>query len=268
MNKKYDKLVFHSKHNGEFDWGQNRTELFERFYDADEIIDSDVAESEFEMIIKEDPEFIDAYNSLGWLEIDSKNYGNALKFFSHAFKVGYELIPKNFKGEINWGIIDNRPFLRSLRGLGVTFLFINEFEKALFYFEKNLSYNPSDNQGIRSLAIHCYIALGEFNKVLKLGKSFPDDAMAETEYGKVLANYKLAKYEEAEKALEDALKWHPLIAKELISKKHKVVMPTVKGTINFGGTDEAYEYWRMMGQYWTGEELSKFLKNGLEKYLK
>ena len=269
ITSKYDKLKFnYSKYEGEFDWGENRFELFERFYDADEILEKDIAESEFKMIIKDDPEFIDAYNSLGWLEIESKNFGNALKHFGNAFRIGHTLIPKNFNGKVIWGVIDNRPFLRSLQGLGVSYLFINEFEKALLYFEKNLKYNPNDNQGIRSLAIHCYVALGEFNKVLKLCKSFPDDSMAETEFGKVLAYYKLSKYEDAEKALKDALKWHPLVAKELISNKHKEVKSNIKGAITLGGEDEAYEYWKMMGQYWTGEELKQFIKTVLEKYSK
>jgi len=267
ITTKYDKLKFnYSKNEGEFDWGENRYELFERFYDADEILEKDIAESEFKMIIKDDPEFIDAYNSLGWLEIELKNFGNALKYFGNAFRIGNILIPKSFNGEIIWGVIDNRPFLRSLQGLGVSLFFINEFEKALFYFKKTLKYNSNDNQGIRSLAIHCYVALGEFKKILKLCKSFPDDSMPETEFGKVLAYYKLSKYKDAEKTLEDALKWHPLVAKELISNKHKEVKSKLKGTITFGGEDEAYEYWKMMGQYWTGEELKQFLKSGLEKY--
>jgi tetratricopeptide (TPR) repeat protein len=266
---KYDKLKFNcSKAEGEFEWGKNRYELFQRFYDADEILEKDIAESEFKMIIKDDPEFIDAYNSLGWLEIDVKNFGNSLKHFSNAFRIGNTLIPKNFDGKIIWGVIDNRPFLRSLQGLGVTYIFINEFEKALFYLEKNLKYNPNDNQGIRSLAIHCYIALGEFNKVLKLCKSFPDDALAETQFGMVLANYKLAKYKEAEESLKDTLKWHPLVAEELISKKHKEVKSEFRATITLGGEDEAYEYWKMMGQFWTGRELKQFIKTGLEKYSK
>lgn len=264
---KYDKLKFnHSSSEGAFDWGKNRFELFERFYDADEIFDKEIAESEFKMIIEGDPEFIDAYNSLGWLAMEDFNYGIAQSYFQKAFKIGNSLIPKSFKGEIIWGIIDNRPFLRAMHGLGLSYLYINEFEHALKYFKKNLEYNSNDNQGIRALAIHCYIALGEFKNVLKINGLFPGDAMVDTMYGKVYALYNLQKTKEAEQALEEALKYLPLVAKELSSKNHKPVYNNYPGTITMGGQDEAYDYWKRLGQYWTNPQLKEFLKNGLVKF--
>lgn len=266
---KYDKLKFiHSDLEGKFEWGRNRFTLFERFYDADEIIDQEIAESELKMIIREDPEFIDAYNSLGWLEIDSFNYGLALIYFKKAFKIGNSLIPKTFNGKIIWGIIDNRPFLRAIQGLGLSFLFINESKKALKYFEKNLKYNPNDNQGIRALAIHCYIALGDYNNILKICRSFPDDLMPDTMYGKVFALFYSEKINEAEKALQKALHYFPLAAKELISKKHNPVFGNIPGTLTVGGQDEAYDYWKRVGRFWTNPKLKEFLKIGLDNSTK
>lgn len=265
---KYDKLKFHySSTVGEFDWGKNRSEVFERFYDADEILDKEVAESEFKMIIREDPEFIDAYNSLGWFAMEEFNYGIAQSYFQKAFKIGNSLIPKGFNGEIIWGIIDNRPFLRAMHGLGLSYLSINDFKQALRYFKKNLEYNSNDNQGIRALAIHCYIALGVFNNILKINRSFPDDAMADTMYGKVFALYNLQKTKEAEEALSEALRYLPLVAKELVSNNHKLPQTIHLGTITVGGHDEAYDYWERLGQYWTNPLLKEFLENGIVKFM-
>jgi tetratricopeptide (TPR) repeat protein len=263
---KYEKLKFtYSKLEGAFDWGENRYELFERFYEADEILDKEVAESEFKMITKEDPEFIDAYNSLGWLEMDSFNYGSALYYFEKAYKIGNSLIPKTFNGEIIWGIIDNRPFLKTMQGLGLSFLLINEYEKALKYFKKNLEYNSNDNQGIRALAIHCYMALGDFKNILKICSSFPDDTMSETIYGKVYALYNLEKLEEAEIVLKEALHYLPLVAKELISNKHKPPINKITSGIVVGSKEEAFEYWERFGQFWTSPRLKSFLNNVIEK---
>ena len=263
---KYDKLNFHhSPSEGEFDWGNNRSEIFERFYDAVELLDKDVAESEFIMIIEDDPEFIDAYNSLGWIAVEEFNYGIALYYFQKALKIGTSLIPKGFKGEIDWGIIDNRPFLRAIEGVGLSYLSINRFEQALKYFEKTLEYNSHDNQGMRAEAIHCYIALGEFKSILKINRLFPDDEMPDTMYGKVYALYHLQKIQEAEKALVEALQFIPLVAKELSSQKHKPPLKDHSGFIAIGGQYEAYDYWRRLGQYWTNPQLKEFLKNGLMK---
>ncbi len=262
--KKYNKLKFHhTQLGGIFDWGTNRSELFQRLYDADEILDYEVAENELSMLIKEDKEFIDAYNSLGWLHMQQYNYGIAQSYFYEAFNIGDSLIPKEFKGEIIWGDIDNRPFLRSIHGLGLSFLQIGEFIESKKYFEKNLEYNQNDNQGIRALLIQNYIALGEFKKILDVCKLFPDDVMADTLYGKVLALFYLNKHKEAERALEVAVKYLPLVSKELVSKNHKPIYNDQPGVNSVGGADEAYEYWERVGQYWTNPQVKEFLKMGL-----
>ena len=63
----------------------------------------DVNLDTFEEIIEEDPEFIPAYNRLGWLESDNYNYGNALSYFMKSYKIGNKLIPTKFNGQIHWG---------------------------------------------------------------------------------------------------------------------------------------------------------------------
>jgi tetratricopeptide (TPR) repeat protein len=264
---KYDKLKFiNTPMGGEFDWGDNRAELFDRFYDAEESPDREIAESEFKMIIREDPEFIDAYNSLGWMALEESNDDEAQTYFQKAFKIGNSLIPKDFKGEIPWGIIANRPFLRALQSLGLSYLVINKLQKALDYFEKNLKYNPNDNQGIRTLAIHCYMALGECKKILHINRSFPNDTMPETMYGKVFALFNLQKNEEAEEALKEALQHLPLVAKELIAKNHEPPLNFSAWTVTFGSQDEAYDYWQRLGKYWTSPMIKKFLENGIAKF--
>jgi tetratricopeptide (TPR) repeat protein len=263
--KKHDLLKFHfSNSEGEFDWGKSRHEIFNKFYNTDEL-NSKRAEDKLKIILKEDPEFIDAYNSLGWLEMNICNYGNAMILFEKAFKIGNSLIPKSFKGKIIWGITENRPFLRALQGLGLSLLFTNEFEKALKYFQKTLKYNPNDNQGIRALMIHCYMALGDFKNMLKICSSFPEDTMADTLYGKVFALYHLERINDAKEALHEAQQYLPLVSKELISNKHKPAFNKIPGTLTCGGKDEAYDYWKRVGQFWTNPKLKFFLTNFSKK---
>lgn len=264
-------LVFQAQeYNGElegiFVWGQSRNHLFDKFYSADEFREQEVAKRELKTILIEDPQFIDAYNSLGWWEIDVHNYGNAKRLFEMAFNIGNELIPKNYSGRILWGFTENRPFLRAMHGLGISHLYIQEFDKATKLFDKILNYNPNDNQGSRALTIHCKLALGQFNSIIEICKQYPNDTMADTVYGQFIAYYRLGDHKKARFALKNAVKLLPLVAKELIKKKHKEVKGRIPGTITSGGEDEAYEYWKRVGQYWTDPNLIEFLREGIEKY--
>ncbi len=264
--RKYPNLKFICDNKeGVFDWGEERDVLWERLYHAEDIDDIEEYILELRSIIEEDPEFIAAYNGLGGLEISLNNYGNALLIFETAYKIAKKYIPRDFKGRIPWGFIDNRPFLRTLNGLGHVYLFIREWRKASLIFEKILKYNPDDNQGIRSLAIHSYIAQGKFKNVLKICRNYPNDILPDVPYGKVLAYYRLDKLEKAKKALEEAIEISPNVAKELIKSRHK--KPLDDGSITLGGEEEAYYYWKQLGEYWTDVKLKKLIKETLEEKL-
>ena len=263
---KHPKLKFHhSPTNGRFDWGDTRGNLFERFFDAEELEDIETAMNEYSAITSEDPDFIDAYNSMALIESESMNYGFAIVTYRRAYDIGNKLIPDNFKGEILWADTDNRPFLRSVMGVGLTFLALNEFDAALNYFSQCLTYNPNDNQGARAHVIQCYIALGEFQSILDMCICFPEDTLCEIMYGKVLAFYKLGYLKEADIALKEAIKEHPLVAKELVAPTHKPVHPEIPGRVIMGSKEEAYDYWKRLGQYWTDPQLKLFIKSSITK---
>lgn len=81
---------------------------------------------------------------IGCWELSLRNYSNAFHYFMKAYKIGDKLIPKNYNGRIIWGILNNRPFLRSMHGLGLTYLFMQEWDKSSTIFKKILGYNPND----------------------------------------------------------------------------------------------------------------------------
>ena len=264
---KYPKLKFEihdfdGEVTGAFEWGNSRSAIFDRYYNAQELSDPNEAAFEFEGIIKDDPEFIHAHSSLGFLELDYYNNGNALHYFKKGYQLGNKLIPKNFRGQIIWAMMENRPFLRVMQGLGLSYLFMRKWKKAAQIFEKMLKYNPNDNQGIRALSIECYLAMGKYDKILKINKQFPQDILPDTLYGAVLANYRLDKIKEAEEALKLAIEFSPNVANELIKKSHKKIQLTRSVTV--GGEDEAYGYWERIGLYWTDPKILKFIKNGLK----
>lgn len=263
--KKYGKLKFNihdydGEMNGEFDWGSKRKNIFDRFYDADDIDDHDLAFRKLSKIIGDDPEFIDAYNSAGRWELYLNNHGNALTYFDTAYRIGSKLIPKEFKGTIPWEFLDNRPFLRAMHGLGLTYEHIGEYEKAANIYDKMLKYNPNDNQGIRALAIETSLFLGNYKKILKICKFYPEDAIPDTLYGEFVARYRLGQKDRSAEILKKANKTLPNVTKEILKEKHKEILNKRPGTITAGGEDEAYDYWRRTRVVWTDPELTMFIR--------
>ena len=130
-----------------------------------------------------------------------------------------------------------------------------------------LALNLGDNQGIRALITECCFSLNSPEEVLKVCDKYPEDGMAEILYGRPLALFQLGKKEEAEKAMKEAIRFLPLVAKELIKTKHKKPKSVIPGCITWGGADEAHEYWKMSGKYWKNTEGAiDFVKECLEKF--
>ena len=66
-----------------------------------------------------------------------------------ASGIGALTLGTDFDGVLPWGLIDNRPFLRCLHGLGLCFWRLGDLEEAAKTFTRMLWLNPSDNQGAR-----------------------------------------------------------------------------------------------------------------------
>ena len=93
---------------------------------------------------------IDAHVHLGNLEFNTTpEY--ALVHYDIAVKIGELSLGPNFDSMLLWGHIYNRPFLRALHGYGLCLWRLGQLEKALKVFERILSLNPPDNQGVRFL---------------------------------------------------------------------------------------------------------------------
>jgi tetratricopeptide (TPR) repeat protein len=227
------------------------------------------AERVFVHLTKEFPEFIDAHHHLALIKRNIGERTQAFLIWRNIVGFGLGLFPSNFyfgRDRLPWATLDNRPFLRAYHALGLEYLDRNEIERASMIFSNILDMNPNDNQGIRALQIDCYFRLRRPNNILTLLNGFPDDTMAETTYGKVLALYQLGDLKRAEKALETALQYLPKVAEEIIKKQHRPPKPAFHGFITHGGADQAYQYWKDQGIHWKQTEGSiEFIKGFVEK---
>jgi tetratricopeptide (TPR) repeat protein len=104
-------------------------------------------------LIQDDPRCLDAYAHLGIFDFD-KSPKRALLHYERGVEIGRHALGPGFHGVLAWGLIDNRPFLRCLHGLGLCLWRLQRFEEAEALFQEMLWLNPNDNQGVRFLLPH------------------------------------------------------------------------------------------------------------------
>ncbi|MBX3246084.1 MAG: tetratricopeptide repeat protein [Myxococcales bacterium] len=91
---------------------------------------------------------IDAHAHLGNLEFD-RSATRAMIHYEIGIRIGELSLPPGFDGVLVWGRIYNRPFLRCLHGYGLCLWRLGRLAEAEQVFERILSLNPNDNQGVR-----------------------------------------------------------------------------------------------------------------------
>jgi tetratricopeptide (TPR) repeat protein len=211
------------------------------------------AASIFRKLAGEYPEYIDAYHHLALtlekmgkeeetFETRKKAVSMALAFFPPHFSLDHD--------RLDWGFVENRAFLRLYHSYGLQLFQRRKTDDALLVFERLLVLSPNDNLGARAMVVGCHFELKEPEGVLSVCRQFPDDAMEQLVYGKPLAFFQLGGSKEAKKALKIAIKCFPLIAAELLKRRHKKPKGTNERRIMMGGLDQAYLYWREQGKYW------------------
>jgi tetratricopeptide (TPR) repeat protein len=256
-HKEHIRIVHAFENEWKFEYPRLKTSVHEALYAALDLLQSGdlkKAEAAFTTLIEEYPEFIDAHHHLAIILCATSRGRKAREIWVNAVNLGLSAFPAEFKTGVHtleWGIVDNRPFLRAYHSYGLQLLDAGETEEALALFEHILMLNPNDNQGARVLAIDCYFELGRPADVLAILKNFPGDGLAESIYGIPLALFQLDRLPEARRALAKAIGSLPLVAAELVKKTHR--NPGEMHTVR-GGRAEAYQYWMRYHDYWVETE--------------
>jgi len=243
-------------HEWEFVYDDIYNELMDQFHTGCEFYDEgslDEAERIFRTVLAEMPDHLDAIHHLALVLSGRGLLAEARDLWEQTSRIGHKALPQDFqlgRDRLEWGWLENRPFLRCLHGLALAKYDNREIEEALKLFQELLSLNPNDNQGVRALAIQALFELGRLEDALEVTERYPDDAMPETLYGRALALFKRGQRKEATAALREAIEYLPLVAKELLETKHHLPEAAMPDAITVGGTDEAYYYWERWGQFW------------------
>jgi len=224
----------------------------------------DEAERVFKAVLAQMPDHLDAIHHLALVLSERNLLNQARDLWEQAVRIGRKAFPEDFKlgrDRLEWGWLENRPFLRCLHGLALARYDEGEVEAGLSLFQELLSLNPNDNQGVRAMAILALFKLGRLEDVLKIAEQYRGDVMPETLYGRALALFKLGRRREASIALKEAVRHLPLVRKELLKTRHRLPRTARPDVVTVGGADEAYYYWEHWGQFWEEDsEAAKWLR--------
>jgi len=261
------KLSQVAPHEWEFVWPNIYNDLRDEFnagceaYEADDL---DKAKKIFQTVLAQMPDHLDAIHHLAIVLSALILVDEARDLWEQAVHIGRKAFPKDFevrKDRLEWGWLENRPFLRCLHGLALARYKDGKTEEALRLFQELLCLNPNDNQGVRAIALEALFRVGEFEDALKITQQYPGDMMSGIIYGRALALFKLGRRKEATAALREATEHLPLVGRELLKAKHRLPKTARPDVVTLGGADEAYHYWEHWGPFWKEDtEALKWLK--------
>jgi tetratricopeptide (TPR) repeat protein len=240
----------------EFCYPRLTDEVYDAFHegiDLWEIGEYAAAEERYRQLVHELPEFIDAHHHLALVLDDTDRREEAYGLWQDTVALGLACLPVALwagRDRLRWQFLDNRPFLRAYHGLGLAHLERGYVKRALDIFEHILALNPDDNQGVRALAVDCYLRLKRPEEVLALCRRYRGDGMEQLVYGRPLALFQLGCHDEADSALRQAIGSYPKIAEELLKPRHRPPKGLRDDRVTVGGADQAYWYWREQGRLW------------------
>jgi len=211
------------------------------------------AEALLRRLVADYPEFLGARHQLVLLLDRCGRLKEALSEGQLAMRIALDALPASFslhQARVPWHHLENRAFLRIVSALGLMYLASGRLEDARDSFERVMVFDPEDHLGARACLVGVLLALGRNEEVLEVCDRHRLDVLPDTLFGRVLAYYRLGRHKEAAEALLIAAKALPLVARELILKRHR--KPGLGPRVVVGSADEAREYWANAGAFWQG----------------
>lgn len=104
-----------------------------------------------ERLITATPDFVDAHAHIASHWHRQGKPKKALNAALLGLGIANRLIPEGFSGRIEWGHLDNRPYLRAMHIALLSYMRLRRHRDAVTLIELMLARNPGDNQGVRYL---------------------------------------------------------------------------------------------------------------------
>lgn len=238
---------------GVFRYGDGYEQLVEELDDALEQRDGGtLAPAKYvrtlKALVDHHPHFIDGHAHLGYALMEEGKPKLALQACLNGLEVGERAIPASYAGSIEWGFLENRPFLRAAHGVVLSQLRLGQRKDALRLMEKILAWNPNDNQGIRYLIGPEYLRAGE---TAKAECFFTDEAehYPPYHYEHALLHLKAGDPVSAATKLRHGFVANGYIAEMLSGNPEPAALAIWHGT-NLAEPETARDYLKQCGDLW------------------
>jgi tetratricopeptide (TPR) repeat protein len=166
--------------------------------------------------IEIDPTYADGYNHLANIAWRKRDWTQAEGLYRKALEFAEPEVKDIPKGGF-WGILESRPYMRALHGLGLTTWKQGRLESAIDIFKQMLKLNPNDNHGARYLMGPIYHQMENLEEAARWYQRNGDDPDNLYNFGLVLIQQN--KLEKAARILIFAIFSNPYIAPMLLGDK-------------------------------------------------
>jgi tetratricopeptide (TPR) repeat protein len=171
------------------------------------------AERVLRAILGEMPDHLGALHHLALLKHAQGELSVAATIWEEAVRLGRRAFPAEFdsaRDRLEWRWGGNRPYLRCLRAFAASCRQEGEPARALELCRELLALNPTDDQGVRALAVEVLLELGRPREVVTVCREYPADFLPELRYALALALFQLGDRTSADRALQAAVAHAPL----------------------------------------------------------
>ncbi|MDW5317181.1 hypothetical protein [Rhizobium sp. PL01] len=199
-------------------------------------------------IVDRHPHFIDGHAHLGNALMEEGKPKLALQACLRGIEAGDNAIPPKFKGTIEWGFLENRPFLRSYHGAVLCQLRLGKRREAIALMEKMLVWNPNDNQGIRFLIGSEYLRAGDTGKAERIFAD-EDTQYPPYHYERALLRFRSGSAVSAATSLRQGFVANGYIAEMLCGNPDPMPLAIWHGT-NMAEPETARDYLEHCGDLW------------------
>ena len=217
------------------------------------------------------PDHIDALHHLSlWYGRDGRKV-ECLAFCLAAVGIGLHAIPSRFRwdrGEISWRHLENRPFHRAYQHLALLRMQQERWDDSIEILTRLLSINPDDHMGVRILLPKCWFETKDIPALLAHCRIHRDGWGPDLPYASALALILDGQEARAEAELADCVRHWPLVAAELLRKRHARLRTRAPDEAYLGGKQEAWEYWEYYGRYWESSPRAMALLREARKRIK